>query len=161
MTHQQRRQGTPAPNRTLTHSSDLNLALSIMRLILLTVFPFPAISAPVYASCRVECSNMANRMPAVHCSREWWELKWSRYRFLPAVDILKMFCNGCSSLDLVGKDSIILIEASVRLMNLGNTSPSSPAASSSAASHKERTVPTSCAKHSVHVRSGLGRPSVF
>lgn len=53
----------------------------------------------------------------------------------------------------------ILIEASVRLMNLGRTSPSSPAASSSAASQRDKTVPTSWAKHSVHVRSALGRPS--
>lgn len=37
----------------------------------------------------------------------------------------------------------ILIDASVRFMNLGSTSPSSPAASSSAASHNDRTVPTS------------------
>lgn len=106
MTHQHRRHGTPAPNRTRTHASVLNLALSIMRLILFTVLPLPAINAPVYASCRVECSNMANRMPAVHCSKEWCELKWSRYRFLPAVDMLRIFCNGCSSLDLVGNDSI-------------------------------------------------------
>lgn len=47
----------------------------------------------------------------------------------------------------------------MRLMNLGRTSPSSPAASSSAASHKESTVPTSCAKHSAHVLSGFGLPS--
>lgn len=53
----------------------------------------------------------------------------------------------------------ILIDASVRLINLGRTSPSSPAASSSAASQSDSTVPTSCAKHSVHVLSGLGRPS--
>lgn len=71
-----------------------------------------------------------------------------------------MFCRGCSSLERVGRDSIILMEASVRLRNLGRTSPSSPAASSSAASHSDRTVPTSWAKHSVHVRSGLGLPSV-
>lgn len=38
--------------------------------------------------------------------------------------------------------------------------PSSPAASSSAASHKESTVPTSCAKHSDHVLSGFGLPSI-
>lgn len=36
----------------------------------------------------------------------------------------------------------ILIEASVRLMNLGSTSPSSPAASNSAASQSDSTVPT-------------------
>jgi len=52
-----------------------------------------------------------------------------------------------------------LIEASVRFMNLGRTSPSWPAVSNSAASHKDRTVPTSCAKHSVHVRSVLAFPS--
>lgn len=52
----------------------------------------------------------------------------------------------------------ILIEASVMLMKVGMTSPSSPAASSWAASHSERTVPTSCAKHSVHTRSALGLP---
>lgn len=102
--------------------------------------------------------------------------------------MLKMFCNGCSSLERVGSDSIytaaymldewvvgmglkfghshdqgqrtILIEASVRLINFGRTSPSSPAASSSAASHNDKTVPTSCAKHSVHVRSVFGLPSV-
>ncbi len=48
----------------------------------------------------------------------------------------------------------------MRFINLGRTSPSAPAASSSAASHKDSTVPTSCAKHSVHVRSAFGRPSV-
>ncbi len=52
------------------------------------------------------------------------------------------------------------MEASVRLMNLGKTSPSSPAASSSAASQRESTVPTSWAKHSVHVLSRFGFPSV-
>ena len=52
----------------------------------------------------------------------------------------------------------ILIDASVRLMNLGSTSPSSPAASSSAASQSDRTVPTSWAKHSVHVLSAFGCP---
>ena len=72
-----------------------------------------------------------------------------------------MFCRGCSSLERVGNDSIILIEASVRLRNLGRTSPSSPAASSSAASHSDKTVPTNWAKHSVHVRSGLGLPSAI
>lgn len=70
MTHQQRRHGTPAPKRTLTHASVLNLALSIMTLMLFTVLPLPAIKAPVYASCNVECSNMDNRMPAVHWSNE-------------------------------------------------------------------------------------------
>lgn len=54
----------------------------------------------------------------------------------------------------------ILMDASVRLRNLGRTSPFSPAASSSAASHSDNTVPTSCAKHSVQVRSALGWPSV-
>lgn len=106
MTHQQRRHGTPAPNRTLTHASVLNLALSMITLMLLTVLPFPAMSAPVYASCSVECSNIANRMPAVHWSNEWCELKCRRYLFLPAVDMLKIFCSGCSSFDLVGSDSI-------------------------------------------------------
>lgn len=57
------------------------------------------------------------------------------------------------------RDLTILMDASVRLMNLGRTSPSSPAASSSAASHSESTVPTSWAKHSVQVRSALARPS--
>ena len=52
----------------------------------------------------------------------------------------------------------ILIEASVRLMKVGMTSPSSPAASNWAASHKERTVPTSCAKDSFQTRSVLGLP---
>lgn len=56
--------------------------------------------------------------------------------------------------------STILIDASVRLMNLGRTSPSWPAASSSAASHKDNTVPTSCAKHSVQVLSAFAFPSV-
>ncbi len=45
-------------------------------------------------------------MPAVHWISEWCELKCSRYLFLPAVDMLKMFCRGCSSLDRVGNDSI-------------------------------------------------------
>lgn len=60
----------------------------------------------------------------------------------------------------VGGYLTTLSEASVRLMNLGRTSPSSPAASNSAASHKERTVPTSCAKDSVQVLSGFGLPSI-
>lgn len=47
----------------------------------------------------------------------------------------------------------ILMEASVRLMKVGTTSPSSPAASSCAASHNDKTVPTNCAKHSFHTRS--------
>ena len=51
------------------------------------------------------------------------------------------------------------MEASARLMKVGATSPSCPAASSAAASHSERTVPTSCAKHSVQDLSGYGRPS--
>lgn len=54
----------------------------------------------------------------------------------------------------------ILIEASVKLMNFGRTSPSWPAASSSAASHNDKTVPTSCAKHSVQVRSAFALPSI-
>lgn len=58
-----------------------------------------------------------------------------------------------------GRFPTILIDASVRLMNLGRTPPSGPAASSSAASQSDSTVPTSCAKHSVHVLSGFGRPS--
>lgn len=56
-------------------------------------------------------------------------------------------------------DHTILIEASVKLINLGRTSPFSPAASSSAASHSDKTVPTSCEKHSVQVLSGFGLPS--
>lgn len=90
--------------------------------------------------------------------------------------MLRTFCNGASVGDRVGRDSIykllvngimllriakvtILIEASVRLMNFGRTSPSCPAESNSAASHNERIVPTSCAKHSVQVRSALALPS--
>lgn len=53
----------------------------------------------------------------------------------------------------------IVIEASVRLINFGRTSPSSPATSSSAASHRDKTVPTSCAKHSIQFLSAFGRPS--
>ena len=37
----------------------------------------------------------------------------------------------------------ILIEASARLMNVGATSPSWPAASSADASHRDKMVPTS------------------
>ncbi len=89
--------------------------------------------------------------------------------------MLRTFCNGASLSERVGSDSIysdqceystecekiftILIDASVRLMNLGSTSPSWPAASSSAASQSDKTVPTSCAKHSVQVRSAFGLPS--
>ena len=47
MTHQHRRHGTPAPKRTLTHASLLTLILSMMTLMLLSDFPFPAIRAPV------------------------------------------------------------------------------------------------------------------
>lgn len=39
----------------------------------------------------------------------------------------------------------IVMEASARFINVGGTSPFSPAASSAAASHSERTVPISCA----------------
>jgi hypothetical protein len=45
-------------------------------------------------------------MPAVHCIKEWCELKCNRYRLRPAVLILRMFWRGCSSFDLVGNDSI-------------------------------------------------------
>ncbi len=44
----------------------------------------------------------------------------------------------------------ILIDASARLMNVGATSPSWPATSSAEASHKDKMVPTSWAKDSVH-----------
>ena len=37
----------------------------------------------------------------------------------------------------------IFIEASAKLINVGATSPSCPAASRAAASHRDRTVPTS------------------
>ena len=76
-------------------------------------------------------------------------------------------CRQCLDLSLVSMCCnvlvvlrTILIEASARLTNVGATSPSWPAASSAAASHRERTVPTSCAKHSVQFRSALGLPSV-
>src|SRR5688572_20914067 len=69
MTHQQRLHGTPAPKRTRTHSSVLKRERSMMTLMLLTVLPLPAIRAPVYASCRVLFSNIARRIPAVHCTR--------------------------------------------------------------------------------------------
>lgn len=49
---------------------------------------------------------MASRMPEVHWIRDCLELKCRRYRFLPAVEMLSMFCRGRSSVDLVGKDSI-------------------------------------------------------
>lgn len=55
----------------------------------------------------------------------------------------------------------ILIDASVMLMKVGITSPSSPAASNCAASHRDSTVPTSCAKHSDHTLSTLGLPPVM
>lgn len=42
------------------------------------------------------------------------------------------------------------MEASARLMNVGATSPSWPAASRAAASQSDNTVPTSWAKHSDH-----------
>lgn len=47
----------------------------------------------------------------------------------------------------------ILMEASVKLIKVGVTSSLSPAASSCAASHRDKTVPTSWAKHSFHTRS--------
>lgn len=50
------------------------------------------------------------------------------------------------------------IAASVRLMNVGSTSASLLTLSSSLASQRDRMVPTSCAKHSCHTRSGAGRP---
>lgn len=78
MTHQHRLQGVPAPNLTLAQSSDLNLDLSMIDLMLLRFRPLPAINAPVYASCSVACSYMASLIPAVHCVRELRELKWRR-----------------------------------------------------------------------------------
>ena len=45
-------------------------------------------------------------MAAVHWINEWRELKCSKYRFRPAVDILRIFWSGCSSFDLVGRESI-------------------------------------------------------
>lgn len=59
---------------------------------------------------------------------------------------------------LVIETSTILSDASAKLTKVGTTSPSSPAASSWEASHSDNTVPTSCAKHSFHVLSGLGLP---
>ena len=177
MTHQQRLQGVPAPNRTLAQSSVFVFVRSRMTRILLSCLPLPAIKEPVYASCRVACSNMAKRIPAVHCVNECSELKCSKYLFLPAVDTLRTFWRGWESWACVGKVSIyagvvsqplglhqrlcctILIEASAKLMKVGATSPSSPATSSAAASHNDNTVPTSWAKHSVHVLSACGRPS--
>ena len=50
----------------------------------------------------------------------------------------------------LSKVRTILIEASARLINVGATSPSWPAASSAEASHKDKIVPTSWAKDSVH-----------
>lgn len=50
----------------------------------------------------------------------------------------------------MSKGRTILIEASARLMNVGATSPSWPAASSAEASHNDKIVPTSWAKDSVH-----------
>ena len=43
----------------------------------------------------------------------------------------------------LSKGCTILIEASARLMNVGATSPSWPAASSAEASHNDKIVPTS------------------
>src|SRR5271169_1254046 len=70
MTHQHRLQGVPAPNRTRTQSSCLTLDRSIIMPILFKALPLPAINAPVYASCRDEYSNIASRIPAVHCISE-------------------------------------------------------------------------------------------
>ena len=67
-------------------------------------------------------------MPAVHWMREWCELKWSRYRFLPAVLILRIFCSGCSSVDFVGSDSIYgssQVSRSPRKGGCGRGAPSS------------------------------------
>lgn len=68
--------------------------------------------------------------------------------------------NGCDALRRFDGEHTILMVASVRFMKVGMTSPSSPAASSWAASHRDRTVPTSWAKHSDHTRSVLGLPPV-
>lgn len=73
-------------------------------------------------------------------------MKWKRYRFFPAVEILRMFCRGLDDLSRVGSVSIyfeklgiilpikfvtpkfgvltIFKEASARLMKVGATSPS-------------------------------------
>src|SRR2546421_7886350 len=71
ITHQHRLHGVPAPNLTRAQSSFFTLALSIMRPILLSILPLLAIKLPVYASCRLECSNIASRIAAVHCINEW------------------------------------------------------------------------------------------
>ena len=55
----------------------------------------------------------------------------------------------------------ILMDASARLMKLGATSPSWPAASRAEASHSDKIVPTSWAKDSVQDLSLLGRPSAY
>ena len=54
----------------------------------------------------------------------------------------------------------ILMEASVRLMNIGATPAPCSEASNSTASHNDSTVPCNCAKHSFHDLSAFGFPSV-
>ena len=106
MTHQHRLHGVPAPNRTLVQSSVLNLVLSMMVFMLFSIFPLPAIKDPVYASCNVACSYIANRIPAVHCVKALTLLKWNKYRFLPAVEMLRTLFSGSASAECVGNVSI-------------------------------------------------------
>ena len=174
-THQQRRQGVPAPKRTRTQSSYLAFSRARMRRMLLRNLPFPAIREPVYASCSVVCSYMASRMEAVHCVRAWYESKWSRYLLLAAVDTLRMWSSFLPSLRVmegiwvgVSMQLHVVIElvtmwmaASVRLMNVGMTSRSPPTWSSSLASHRDMMVPTSWTKYSRHFLSWAGRPPAY
>src|SRR5947207_304121 len=71
ITHQHLLHGVPAPNLTRAQSSLFILDLSIISPILLSILPLLAIRHPVYASCKLECSNIASRIAAVHCIREW------------------------------------------------------------------------------------------
>ena len=109
MTHQHLLQGVPAPKRTLVHSSVLNFVCVMIDLMLFRFLPLPAIKEPVYASCNEECSNIAKRIPAVHCVKALMLLKCKRYLFFPAVEILRTFWRGWASLDRVSSVSIYII----------------------------------------------------
>jgi len=86
--------------------------------------------------------NILERLHVLIPRRECLDLAWS---------VLLIFTSG-------GEYFTILIDASARLINVGATSPSWPALSSAAASQSDSTVPTSWAKHSVHLRSIVGLP---
>lgn len=83
---------------------------------------------------------------------------WHFYRMLGVSQAMRRSAMPTMS-GIIQNIRTILIEASVKLMKVGVMSWF-PAASSAAASQIDSTVPVSTAKHSTHLRSAQGRPSM-